>query len=88
MIDTRPGIWHVAGPDVLSRYDFALMIADVYGLDESLLVPAATASLDQAAPRPLLAGLRTSRLAVEFSNSLMMPTRDALIHFRDRRPVL
>ena len=56
------GIVHVAGPDLLSRYDFALRAARLLALDEHLIEPIPTASLAQPAPRPLVAGLQSSRL--------------------------
>ena len=33
------GIFHVSGPDCVSKYDFALKIADVYNLDKNLILP-------------------------------------------------
>lgn len=61
----RPGIWNVAGPDFLARDRFAVMIADAYGLNSSLIQPVLTADLAQAARRPLRAGLRTEKLGEE-----------------------
>ena len=58
----RPGIWNVAGPDFLARDRFAVMIADAYGLNSSLIQPVLTSELAQAARRPLRAGLRTEKL--------------------------
>ena len=34
-----PSIVNISGTDLLSRYDFALMIASVFGLDKERLVP-------------------------------------------------
>jgi dTDP-4-dehydrorhamnose reductase len=56
------GIWHVTGPDVVDRFAFALMAAEAFGLDGSLIEPVATAALGQAAARPLRGGLRTEKL--------------------------
>jgi len=61
-VQARPGIWHIAGPDLLSRDRFAAVIADAYGLDPTLIRPVATGDLSQAAPRPLRAGLRTKKI--------------------------
>ncbi|MFH0848876.1 MAG: dTDP-4-dehydrorhamnose reductase [archaeon] len=33
------GIFHVSGSESINRYDFALRIADVFGLDDSLIAP-------------------------------------------------
>lgn len=51
------GIVNVAGREVISRYDFALKIAEVFDLDASLINPIKTADLKQKAPRPLNSGL-------------------------------
>jgi dTDP-4-dehydrorhamnose reductase len=55
------GIMHVAGPDVLSRYEWAQAISTYYGLDTELIEVVTTAELKQQAPRPLWSGLRTQR---------------------------
>ena len=56
------GIFHVCGPDVLSRYDFALQAVQILDLDASLIKGVTTAELNQKAPRPLNAGLLTEKL--------------------------
>jgi dTDP-4-dehydrorhamnose reductase len=61
----KTGIFHLAGRDITSRHEFALRLARVFGLDESLIVPIKTASLKQPAPRPLKSGLITLKAEVE-----------------------
>lgn len=56
------GIYHVVGPDLINRYDFALEICREFGLDKGLLIPVTTAELKQPAPRPLKAGLRIDKV--------------------------
>ena len=56
------GIFHVCGPELLSRYDFAVRCAPIMGLDPGLIDGVATSELRQVAPRPLNAGLLTPRL--------------------------
>jgi dTDP-4-dehydrorhamnose reductase len=51
------GIYHIAGPDRVDRYEFARAAARVFGLDEGLLRPVETRDLGQPARRPLDAGL-------------------------------
>jgi dTDP-4-dehydrorhamnose reductase len=46
------GIFHISGNDFLSIYEFALIIADVFGLDRSLISPIATEALKEPARRP------------------------------------
>lgn len=57
------GIFHLAGSEWNSRYEWAQAIADHYGLDKSLIHPCHTADLKQAARRPLKSGLRSDKLA-------------------------
>ena len=56
------GIYHVAGTEWNSRYQWAEAIADHYGLDKGLIQACLTADLRQAAKRPLKSGLRTDKL--------------------------
>ncbi|HEV2010430.1 MAG TPA: SDR family oxidoreductase [Candidatus Limnocylindria bacterium] len=79
----KPGIWHVAGPDLLSRDGFARMIADVFGLDPTLIEPIPTAQLAQPAARPMRAGLRTDKIQAATGMSFL-PTREALETLRAR----
>lgn len=53
------GIWHVAGPDFLSRFEVARRAAGAFGLDPSRVRPTEV-PLDRV-PRPRKAGLRSSR---------------------------
>lgn len=61
----RTGIYHLAGRDVISRYQFALNVAKVFELDASLITPVKTAEFHQPAPRPLNSGLVTLKAEVE-----------------------
>jgi dTDP-4-dehydrorhamnose reductase len=56
------GIYHAVGADWNSRYDWALAIADFYGLDATFINPCLTSDLNQQARRPLQSGLRTDKL--------------------------
>jgi dTDP-4-dehydrorhamnose reductase len=58
----RSGIYHVAGSEWNSRFEWARAIAAHYGLDASLIQPCLTADLKQAARRPLKSGLRIGKL--------------------------
>lgn len=55
------GIVHLAGPDLLSRVEWAQIIATYYALDASLIEVTTSAALAQPAQRPLRSGLRTKR---------------------------
>ena len=56
------GLFHAAGPEMLSRIDFARLACNILSLDESLLVPLTTRELNQQAARPLIAGLDSTKL--------------------------
>ncbi|HEB83824.1 MAG TPA: SDR family oxidoreductase [Bacteroidetes bacterium] len=57
----RTGLYHAAGREILSRYDFALKVAEIYGLDTDPIQPTLTRLLEQTAPRPLQSGLLVDR---------------------------
>ena len=59
------GIYNIAGSDILSRYDFALKMCEVFKLNKSLVMPITTAMLNQPAPRPLKSGLITLKMESE-----------------------
>lgn len=61
----KEGIYNIGGPEFLSRFDFALRIADYFDLDEKLIQPIKTKELNQPAPRPLKSGLITLKAETE-----------------------
>jgi dTDP-4-dehydrorhamnose reductase len=61
----RTGIYNLAGRDIVSRYDFALELARIFGHDARLILPIKSAQLKQAAPRPMQSGLITLKAEVE-----------------------
>jgi dTDP-4-dehydrorhamnose reductase len=67
------GIWHIAGPEVLDRYDFALRICRAFGLDTSRLSAVTTAALAQKAYRPLDGGLKVTKAQARLTTRLRGP---------------
>jgi dTDP-4-dehydrorhamnose reductase len=55
------GLFHVAGPKLANRYELAVAAAQAFGLDSGLIIPVRTAELEQAAVRPLQAGMRVNK---------------------------
>ncbi|MBN1302407.1 MAG: dTDP-4-dehydrorhamnose reductase [Melioribacteraceae bacterium] len=51
------GIYNIGGNEFLSRYDFAIRIAEFFDLNESLIREIETKELNQPAARPLKSGL-------------------------------
>jgi dTDP-4-dehydrorhamnose reductase len=60
------GIYNIGGRDLISRYNFAILIADYFNLDKSLINPITTDMLKQPAKRPLRSGLITIKAESEF----------------------
>lgn len=65
------GVYNLAGTSLISRYDFALQAARIFGLDPRLIVPVTTAKLEQPARRPLKAGLNVKKSQSEMSTKLL-----------------
>ncbi len=79
-IGKSSGVWHLAGPDFLSRDRFAVLVAEVLGLDASLIRPTKTDELKQLARRPMRGGLRTEKVRKHFAAEFL-PTREALARY-------
>jgi len=61
----KTGIFHVAGSDCVSRYDFALKIAEIFDLDKSMLAPVPNSYFTEIAPRPYNTCLCTDKMERE-----------------------
>lgn len=63
------GHLHLGSRELISRYDLAVLIAEVFKLDESLIEPMMYADLGRAADRPLNGGLIVDKAekSLEFS---------------------
>ncbi len=61
----RTGIYHLAGKDFLSVYDFSLRIARYFGYDENLITPVSTSTLKEAAQRPAITGLVIDKAGID-----------------------
>jgi dTDP-4-dehydrorhamnose reductase len=79
------GLMHVAGPQALSREDFARFVASVFQLDGSLLRGVSTHELGLLAPRPANTTLAAERLTTLTRRGLTA-TSDALRAMRDSEP--
>ncbi|MBD3313750.1 dTDP-4-dehydrorhamnose reductase [Candidatus Woesearchaeota archaeon] len=62
------GIYHVAGPERLSRYEMAVKLAEVFGFDKNLIKPITSDKLKQKAKRPKDSSLDTEKLKKEGIN--------------------
>jgi dTDP-4-dehydrorhamnose reductase len=66
----RTGLYNIAGADLVSRFEFARILAGVFGFNEKLITPVKTAAMKQAAPRPLKSGLVTLKAQTELGLKL------------------
>ena len=57
----RNGIYHICGSDCVSIAEIAYRVADVLGLDRSLIQPVTTEEMQEATPRPRFSGLDKSK---------------------------
>lgn len=57
----KSGIYNIGGAEHLSRFEFAIKIANYFELPSDLIMPITTDKLNQPAKRPLLSGLDTSK---------------------------
>ena len=55
------GIYHIAGSEYLSRYDFAIKVANKFNFDKNNILPTKTELLQQEAKRPHRGGLKIDK---------------------------
>lgn len=65
------GTLHVAGRDLVTRFDFARRLAAAFGFSPESVRPVATAALSQRARRPLRGGLKTEKLRCVLGRATM-----------------
>lgn len=75
------GVYHAAGADEFSRFDFAMEIARCFSLDERRIEPARFQDILGVAPRPARSSLRSVRLDPSAQNGLC-GARDGLLDMR------
>lgn len=62
-LEKMQGLFHLAGPDRLSRWELGLIIAEKFGLDKNLLKAGKQADLKLKAPRPQDVSMDSSKAA-------------------------
>lgn len=82
-LSSRRGVYHVVGPEHVSRFAFAKLACDVFGIDPSFLRPRCTSELGQRASRPLRGGLDTGKARAVLATPLLNP-RDGLESMKER----
>ncbi|MCK9604188.1 MAG: SDR family oxidoreductase [Candidatus Omnitrophica bacterium] len=62
----KEGIYNITGSTVISRLDFAFLVAKVFSLNRDLIVGVTTEQLKRRARRPLNGGLKIAKVEKEF----------------------
>jgi dTDP-4-dehydrorhamnose reductase len=78
------GIFHIGGAEYLSRYDFALKVAEVFGFKEAEITPIKTDSLKQKAKRPSRGGLKTQK-AQSILKTKLLDVKEGLKRAKESR---
>jgi dTDP-4-dehydrorhamnose reductase len=66
----KSGLFHIAGADYVSRYEFAIKLATVFELDANLIRPVKTSELKQKAVRPMHSKFDLTKLKQELNVEL------------------
>jgi dTDP-4-dehydrorhamnose reductase len=80
-----PGIIHTAGATRLSRYDFALGLADLMKLERKFILPTESENIKWKAKRPMDSSLRVSRATSQLANR-PLEIDEAYLQFGSRKP--
>ena len=83
----RTGIYHAAGRDHISLYQFALLTAEVFGLDASLITPVPDSYFPEIAPRPQDTSFDTTKMETELGVKTV-GVRDGLLKMKAERPAI
>ena len=77
------GLFHYGGAEQINRLEFAQTISKVFNLDDSLIKPITTESLEQIAPRPLKCGLKTHLIKSKLQVTTL-PLEVSLKHIKSK----
>ncbi|MDX2107085.1 MAG: SDR family oxidoreductase [Candidatus Melainabacteria bacterium] len=77
------GVLNVSSETFISRYEFALLIARVFDLNKDLIIPVTTPELNQAAMRPMKAGLIIDK-AKSILTTKLMTAEEALLDLKSQ----
>lgn len=77
-------VYHVAGSEATSKYDFAVQLAEVFGLNTGSVRPGSVRNSHLRAPRPLDTSLATDKITLTLGRP-MPDVRSGLLRFRELR---
>lgn len=75
------GLFHAAGPDLVNRYEFAMMIAGIFDLNSDLITETTSSRFIQKAERPKRSGLICNKLAAACGYRFE-PLAESLAHLK------
>ena len=81
----RTDLYHAAGRDHISLYQFALLTAEIFGLDARLITPVPDSYFPEIAPRPRDTSFDTSKMENELGVGTIA-VKDGLVRMKSERP--
>jgi len=76
------GVYHVAGSERCSKYNFGLEIAQAFGLDKNLIRPSSIAEAGLRAPRPKDVSLNVTKISGAIDTQLL-GVKEGIAWFKD-----
>lgn len=83
----KKGIYHIASPECISRFEFGKKLAKIFQLNDSLIKPTASKGLNLPAKRPLRCCLNVSKAKNELKTKLLT-VEEALIDMREQEKAI
>ena len=77
------GLFHISGAETISRYNFALRAAEIFGYDKSLILRVKTADLEQRAARPMNTTFILEKAKVQLKYTPMNITQGLMMMQQD-----
>jgi len=83
----KRGMYHLASPDCISRFEFGKKLAKIFNLDESLIKPVTSENLNLPARRPRRCCLDVSKAKKELKTKLLS-VEEALIEMKSQEELI
>src|SRR6266566_8479 len=77
------GVFHLAGADGMSQYDFAVRLVDAFGLDPKMVQPVRSAEFHLKAPRPANAFLSSAK--AKRHRIAVLPAEEGIAAMKEQR---
>jgi dTDP-4-dehydrorhamnose reductase len=77
------GLYHIGGPEVVTRYEFGKLVCDTFGYPEDLLVPTKMGDFTYTAKRPIDCTLDSTRFAGA-TGFKQMSLSEGLVRLKER----